>query len=111
MLDSVDFKIGDETFKVRPVFPALEEISLKYDGIFGALERIQRMDAAAIVDIVCILLEANGIKRKKESVAEALISRGFNAMLPAISAVLTKAIAAGPEVPNEIGDAKSGEGA
>jgi hypothetical protein len=110
MLDSVDFKIGDETFKVRPVFPALEAISLKYDGVFGAMERTGRMDAAAIVDVVCILLEANGIKKKKADVGEALMASGLNSIIPMITKVLVNAIQAGPEVPADLGDAKSGEG-
>lgn len=107
MLDAVEFKLGDETFQIRPLFPALQAISKQYGGIVEAIRRIDIFDVDAIAVIVTELLQANGHTVKLADVGAKLIEPGLVTYVPLIVEVLTRAISAGPEVPVATGSTKS----
>jgi len=111
MLDATTFELGDATYKVRPLFPALDSISERYGGILGAVARVEAYDAKAMAQIITDLLSANGNTLKVEVVGEQMMEKGLAAWVPPILEVLTRAIRPGPEEPVSTGDSKSADGA
>ncbi len=111
MIDVTTFELGDATYKIRPLFPALDSISGRYGGILGAVARVEAYDAGAMAWIIAELLSANGNTVKVAVIGEQMMEKGLAAWVAPILEVLTKAIKPGPEEPVATGDSKSADGA
>jgi len=111
VVDTTEVVLGDATFQLRPLFPALEAISIAYGGIVGATSQIQEYNVSAMADIMCQFLKANGHGMKKADVGSRMVEVGLASHVPPLLELLTNAITAGPEEPTPLGDAKSREGA
>ncbi len=110
MLDATTFELGDSTYKIRPLFPAIASISERYGGVLGAVARVEAYDAKAMAWIIAELLSANENTVRVEVVGEQMMDKGLGAWVAPILEVLTKAIKPGPEEPVSTGDSKSGTG-
>ena len=110
MLDEIVLELGSDTFKVRPVFPALRTISQKFGGLTAAAARAQALDVDAMATIITDVLAANGHTMRLEVVGERMMEKPLSIWVIAILEIITAAMQSGPEEPVNTGDGKSAAG-